>query len=127
MSQNLNSTTERPGLPAEAPGSGLLFEVPEQLSPRLQWRKNRIDLALSKGVRTHHSDRVPLEESWLAILPFPCDVKKSVAEMMADHCRLYDEGYRIGFGATREDAILELVSQIGEDFLNALNAKSSNH
>ncbi len=45
----------------------------------------------------------------MAIIPLPEDKGLDVAECMARHCRLYDEGGMIGYGDSLEDALIDLA------------------
>jgi hypothetical protein len=71
-------------------------------SPRLAWMKRN-------NILTHFSSGMP--DPWLAIAAMPEDVGKNIGQIMAESCRLYDEANLCGYGATEEEAIVDLAEK----------------
>lgn len=74
----------------------------EMLSPRLRWM-------LRHDVAAHYFEDATHGEEWMAIMRLHEDEGLSVGECIARHCRLYEEGGRVGYGATEEDALRDLA------------------
>lgn len=95
----------------------LLFDVPEQLSPRLASEKQAMEKAKAAGVKTHHAPHV--EPPWIAVsmidaqkilrgYPLTEEEKTDLSALMAGYCRLIDEADLIGCGNTEIEAILNI-------------------
>lgn len=79
-------------------------------SPRLRWIKRH-------AVKTHHAPEM-IETPWMAILPLIDDLHKSVADIMSESCRLYDEAALVGYGTTEDEAIYDLAVNSGTPLWN---------
>ena len=91
--------------------SELFQDLPVQLSPRLAWvQKNH--------VLTHYFEDAAPGQEWMAIAAMPEDSGLSIAECMARHCRIYDEGGLIGYGETEKEAQRDLGIKIGVPLWN---------
>lgn len=86
--------------------NSLFATLPEQLSPRRAWMQQH-------GVLTHWFRHAEPGQRCMAIIPLPEDQGLNVAECMARHCRIYDEGGLIGYGDTLEDSLLDLAAKKG--------------
>lgn len=82
-----------------------LFPEARQLSPRLQWKAEH-------GILTHFFPHAERGQQWMAIRPLPEDAGLSIAECMARHCRIYDEGGLIGYGDTQEESERDLAAKL---------------
>jgi hypothetical protein len=98
-------------------GSEFLFEVPEQLSPRLAAEKAALEKAKANGVQTHHAPHA--DPPWIAVnMVAACKMlkgydlteeeKTDLVELMAGYCRLIDEADLIGYGTTELEAIMDI-------------------
>jgi hypothetical protein len=99
------------------PCSEFLFDVPEQLSPRLAAEREELAWAKLAGVKTHHAPHA--EPPWIAVnMRTACEMlegydltkeeKTDLPALMAGYCRLIDEGNLIGYGSTELEAILNI-------------------
>ena len=104
-------------------GSGFLFDVPEQLSPRLIAEKQAMEKAKAAGVKTHHAPHA--DPPWIAVsMVAACEMlegydltneeKTDLAALMAGYCRLIDEADLIGYGHTEIEAILNIPNVQGQ-------------
>jgi hypothetical protein len=100
--------------------SEFLFEVPEQLSPRLAAEKAALAKAKANGVQTHHAPHA--DPPWIAIcMPAVCkklegyglteEEKTDLVMLTAGYCRLIDEAGLIGYGYTEIEAILNIPNK----------------
>lgn len=82
-----------------------LFEIPEALSPRLAWIKEN-------NVLTHYASHLEdFDDPWTAIIPME-DHVGTLPQIMAEWCRVYDDANEIGYGATEDDAIVDLAKKL---------------
>jgi hypothetical protein len=97
--------------------SELLFEISESISPRL---KLESDWIAEYEIMTNRADID--EDPWLAVSMKVCksqlegynlteSEKVDVGLLFANYGRLLDEGNTIGYGATKESAIEDLVTK----------------
>ena len=64
------------------------------------------------GIITHKSKSLDRDElPWSALIPTAGDKGKKIPEIMSESARAYDEGGRIGYGATEADAIRALCQK----------------
>ncbi len=96
-----------------------LFEVePSKAPPSLEQRITA-EVRSRWTVLTHHDPgSIP---SWIAITP--CEgwgdkATDDIGEIMARHCRLYEECDLVGYGKTEFDAVIDLAHRRG--WLNRL-------
>jgi hypothetical protein len=68
------------------------------------------------GILTYHSTHMQAEElPWLALAPMPEDYGRDIQDIMADHCRIYDEAGMIAHGKTKGEAVVKLANQLQID------------
>jgi len=77
-----------------------LFEIPEQLSPRLAWIKEH-------QVRTHHKPGTDPETSYW--LPWSAWLPKHDFSPTERGCFALAYEHFVGYGLTEEDAIIDLA------------------
>jgi hypothetical protein len=69
------------------------------------------------GILTHCAEDLKGDAGrWLAILPKDKHKGLDVGSIMAEECRLYDEGGLTGYGSTRREAIKDLCAKQGIEF-----------
>lgn len=90
---------------------GHLFEC---LPDRPSLRVKLTAFKKKHGIKTHRAIGLSREEEpWLAIIPFKEDKGKSVCEIMAYSCRLYEEAEFCAFGTGELTAVRKLCRQQG--------------
>lgn len=91
--------------------TGLLFAVPPT---RPSARSRLTEFKRKHGILTHRTDSfMRKEEPWLALLPTNEDKGKSVSQIMADSCRLYDESGYVATGTGELSAVRKLCELRG--------------
>jgi len=65
------------------------------------------------GIETHRIQMRREDHPWIALLRFDSDVGKSICQVMAESCRLYDESGHLATGEGELSAVRKLCQQRG--------------
>lgn len=65
------------------------------------------------GIETYRSQMRREDHPWIALLRFDCDTGKSIGQVMAESCRLYDESGYLATGEGELSAVRKLCQQRG--------------
>jgi len=70
-------------------------------------------LKAQHGILTHRS--TASTPNWIALIPIEQDKFKSIGQIMAESCRLYDDANMIGYGSTELEAVIQALELNGKE------------